>query len=490
MRVVIYSNSPITLRMCGVIGIHNAEDIGQDLYNALLLLQHRGQDSCGILTVDDESLYLNKYQGLVSDVFSEKTLKQFRGKTGVGHVRYPTVGSSSLQDAQPFYLNYPTGIGIAHNGNTINCAELRAQLRDNQRALTSKCDVEIILNVLAEELLKLSSSNSFENIKKAVENVLTRVNGGYSVITVSVKNRLVAFRDPRGIRPLIIGKKQTKNGTSHAFCSETAPLEFLGYEIVRDVKPGEVIYVNPEGVMKSETLTSEKPAHCMFEWVYFSRPESVIEKLGVYEAQFSLGKELASEFLKKQKEIDVVMPVPDSSRPAALACAEALGKPYREGLVKNRYSQRTFIMPSQEAREKAVRFKLSPVIKEIKNKRILLVDDSIVRGTTSEKIIKIMKEAGAKEIHFAVTCPAITHPCFYGIDMSTTDELIAANKKQEDVGKAIGADSITYQTIGGLKTAIPLHLCAACLDGNYPTDVSKYAEAYGYQRKQERLTAI
>ncbi|NYZ80161.1 amidophosphoribosyltransferase [Candidatus Micrarchaeota archaeon] len=476
--------------MCGVIGIHNAEDIGQDLYNALLLLQHRGQDACGILTVDDESLYLNKYQGLVSDVFSEKTLKQFKGRTGIGHVRYPTVGSSSLQDAQPFYLNYPTGIGAAHNGNVINCEELRSQLRDNQRALTSKCDVEIILNVLAEELLKLSSTNSFENIKEAVKNVFIRVNGGYSVITVSVKNRLVAFRDPKGIRPLVIGKKQTKNGVSHAFCSETAPLEFLGYEIVRDVKPGEVIYVNPEGVMKSETLTDEKPAHCMFEWVYFARPDAIIEGVTAYEARRNLGKELAREIRKRGIEFDVVMPVPDSSRPTAISCAEALEKPCREGLVKNRYSFRTFIMPTQELRENAVRLKLSPIANEIKGKKILLVDDSIVRGTTSKKIVAMVKKAGAKEVHLAVACPAILHPCFYGVDMSTTDELIAANKKLEETEKFIGADSVTYQTIAGLKNAIPLHLCVACLNGDYPTDVSKYAEDYGNQRKQERLTAV
>ena len=469
--------------MCGVIGIHNSENIAQELYNGILLLQHRGQDSCGILTVDKDSIYINKYQGLVSEVFTEQSLKQFKGKTGIAHVRYPTIGSSSIQDAQPFYLNYPLGIGIVHNGNVINYQEIKQQLKKNKRIVTSKCDVEIILNVLAEELLNKTTSNSFELIKQAVTNVFQRVNGGYSVITVSADNRLVAFRDPKGIRPLIMAQK----GNAIAFSSETVPLEFLGYDIIRDVQPGEIIYIDRKGKIHSEILTQEKPAHCMFEWVYFARPDTVIEKLSVYEARRNLGKQLAKEIKKKNLEIDVVMPVPDSSRPSALACAEILGKPYREGLIKNRYSQRTFIMPTQELRENAVKFKLSPVVKEIKNKSILLIDDSIVRGTTSKKIIKMLKQAGAKEIHFAVSCPGIKYPCFYGVDMSTEEELIASNKTNEQIQKYIEADSLTYQTIEGLKNAIPLRICTACLNGNYPTDIKKYSNDYGNQRKQERL---
>ena len=477
--------------MCGVIGIYNSDNVAQELYNGLLLLQHRGQDSCGILTADDETIYLQKFKGLVSDSFNEEILNSLKGKSGIAQVRYPTIGSSSLIDAQPFYLNYPLGIGMAHNGNVVNIEELRKELKQNKRVLISKCDVEVILNVLAEELLKNKTSNSFEKIKEAVKGVFNRVNGAYSVVTVSTGNRMVAFRDPKGIRPLVMGKKQKEDGSiSYAFSSETVPLDFLGYEIIRDVKPGEVIYINSHGTVKSEVLVDEKPAHCMFEWVYFARPDSVIENLSVYEARRNLGKQLANQIKEKNLKIDVIMPVPDSSRPAALACAEELKIPYREGLIKNRYSQRTFIMPTQELRENAVKMKLSPVIKEIKGKSILLVDDSIVRGTTSKKIVKMLKKAGAKEVHFASSCPAIKKPCFYGVDMSTEEELIAAHKTDDEIKKFIGADSLTYLTIENLRKAIPKRICTACLDGNYPTPVEKYAEEYAEKRKQEKLTGI
>jgi len=475
--------------MCGVIGIYNSDNVAQELYNGLLLLQHRGQDSCGILTADNETIYLQKFKGLVSESFDESILKTFNGKTGIGQVRYPTIGSSSLLDAQPFYLNYPLGIGMAHNGNVINLEELKKQLKKNSRVIISKCDVEVILNILAEELLKSRTSNNFEKIKEAVRGIFRRVNGAYSVVTVSIGNRMVVFRDPKGIRPLIMAKKIKSDGEmSYAFASETIPLDFLGYEIVRDVKPGEVIYINSKGKLQSEVLTDEKPSHCMFEWVYFARPDSVIENLSVYEARRNLGKQLAHQIKEKNLNIDVVMPVPDSSRPAALACAEELEIPYREGLIKNRYSQRTFIMPSQELRENAVRIKLSPVIKEIKNKSILLVDDSIVRGTTSKKIIKMLKKVGAKEVHFASTAPPLKKPCFYGVDMSTTEELIAGNKTVEEIKEFIKADSLTYLTIENLKKAIPRRICTACLDGNYPTDIKKYADEYSENRKQERIS--
>ena len=475
--------------MCGIIGIYNSGDVSRELYNGLLLLQHRGQDSCGILTADDETIYLEKFKGLVSESFDEEILKTFKGKSGIAQVRYPTIGSSSLIDAQPFYLNYPLGIGMAHNGNVINLDELKKELKQDKRVVISKCDVEVILNVFAEELLKAKTSNSFDKIKEAVKGVFKRVNGAYSVVTVSIGNRMVAFRDPKGIRPLIMAKKQNQNGEiSYAFASETIPLDFLGYEIIRDVKPGEVIYINAHGTVKSEVLTDEKPAHCMFEWVYFARPDSVIENLSVYEARRNLGKQLAQQIKEKNLSIDVVMPVPDSSRPAALACAEELQIPYREGLIKNRYSQRTFIMPTQELRENAVKMKLSPVIKEIKDKSILLVDDSIVRGTTSKKIIKMLKKAGAKEIHFASSSPALKKPCFYGVDMSTEEELIAANKSNEEIRKFIEADSLTYLSIENLKKAIPRRICTACLDGNYPTDIENYAKQYSENRKQERLS--
>ncbi len=477
--------------MCGVIGIYNSDNVAQELYNGLLLLQHRGQDSCGILTADDETIYLQKFKGLVSENFNEDVLSTFSGRSGIAQVRYPTIGSSSLLDAQPFYLNYPLGIGMAHNGNVVNLHELRRELKENRRVVISKCDVEVILNVLAEELIKVSSetSNSFEKIKKAVKGVFERINGAYSVVTVSIGNRMVAFRDPKGIRPLVMGRKKKSNGEwSYAFSSETVPLDFLGFEIVRDVKPGEVVYINSKGVVKSEVLTDDKPQHCMFEWVYFSRPDSVIENLSVYEARRNLGKQLAHQIKEKNLSIDVVMPVPDSSRPAALACAEELGIPYREGLIKNRYSQRTFIMPTQELRENAVKMKLSPVIKEIKGKSILLVDDSIVRGTTSKKIVRMLKKSGAREVHFASTAPPIKKPCFYGVDMSTTEELIAGNKSIEEIKEFIKADSLTYLSVENLKKAIPRRICTACLDGSYPTDVEKYAEEYSENRKQEKIS--
>lgn len=471
--------------MCGIIGIYNSDNIANEIYNGLLVLQHRGQDSCGILTVDDDSIYMNKYKGLVSEVFSENNLKTFKGRAGIGHVRYPTIGDSSIQDAQPFFLNYPLGVGMVHNGNVVNYDDLKKELKKNMRVLTSKCDVEVILNVLAEELLK-AKGQSFERITESVSNIFKRINGGYSVISTSIRGRMVVFRDPYGIKPLIMAEKQTEKGISYAFSSETAPLEFLGFKITRDVKPGEVIYINSKGEIFSKVLTNEKPAHCMFEWVYFARPESVIEKIGIYDARINLGKQLAEEIKKKNINIDVVMPVPDSSRPCALSCAEALGKPYREGLVKNRYSHRTFIMPTQEARENAIRFKLAPVVKEMKGKSVLLVDDSIVRGTTSKRIIKMVKDIGAKEVHLAVSCPELKHPCYYGIDMSTEEELIAVGKTNDEIKEYINADSLTYQTINGLEKAIGISICKACLDGKYPTDISKCAEAYSQQRKNER----
>ncbi len=455
--------------MCGVIGLIGPEQAALEIYNGLLLLQHRGQDSAGILSTDGENFFIHKQPGLVNQVFSKEKLEKLKGRQAIGQVRYPTIGSDPALDAQPFYVNYPLGIGMVHNGNIANYSSLKEHLKRKKRVLTSTCDVEVILNVFADEL---SETNSKEEVFKAVKKTMEKLNGSYSVISMILGKGMLAFRDPKGIRPLVMGEKQVNGKKCFAFSSETSALDFLGYHDIRDVKPGEAILITNDMRVYSERLFEEREKHCMFEWVYFARPDSVIENKSVYEVRLELGKMLGKRWKEKGVEADVIMPVPDSSRPAAIGFSEETGIPYREGLVKNRYAQRTFIMSSQEMRENAVKLKLAPVVREIKGKRIVLIDDSIVRGTTSKKIITMMRKAGAKEIHLMISCLAIKHPCYYGIDMSTEEELIAAKKTIEEIKEKIGADSLTYQSIPDLEKAIGKRVCTACLDGNYPTDVT------------------
>ena len=466
--------------MCGIIGFISKSEVSEDIYNGLLSLQHRGQDAAGITTFDGQ-FHAIKEAGLVSHVFSKENLNKLSGTLGIGHVRYPTVGTILKQDAQPFHTLLPSLISIAQNGNLVNYRQLKEELLRHNEEVYSTCDAELILKLLAKEVAKEKSydANAFF---AATKRLMDKFNGSYSVIGMTSK-ALFAFRDPCALRPLVLGKRHDGYGLS----SETAALEILGYKIERDLKPGEMVFIAKDMEVKSQVLKTAKTAHCMFEWVYFARTDSSIENVGVYEARMNLGRELAKEWKKSGRQVDVVIPVPDTARPSALSFAEELGLRYTEGFIKNRYIQRTFIMANQERREDAMKLKLNPIIKEVRGKRIALVDDSLVRGTTSKKIIKMLRDAGAKEVHFLLTCPPLKSPCFYGIDMSTTKELAAANMSVEQIRKAIGADSLTYQTIEGLKRAIGVPLCTACLDYSYPTDIPKEVrESFEKQRQEER----
>jgi len=466
--------------MCGIIGIIGEHEVSGDICNGLLSLQHRGQDAAGMTTFGGE-LHIIKDSGLVNTVFSKENLKKLEGNLGIGHVRYPTCGTVLKGDSQPFYTDRPTLISIAQNGNIVNYKELKEQMKNNKEIFDTRSDGELILKMLAGEVSKEKTydADSFFN---ATKRIMEKLNGSYSIVGMTGK-ALFAFRDPYALRPLILGKK----AGSYAIASETVALETTGYKVERDIQAGEMIFIDKSLQVKSRILKEAKPAHCMFEWVYFARPDSVLDKVGVYEARLNLGRELAKLWKDKGIQVDVVIPVPDTARPSAVAFAEELGLKYTEGFIKNRYIQRTFIMASQDKRDGAMKLKLNPLIKEVKGRRIALIDDSLVRGTTSRKIIQMLRDAGAKEVHFLLTCPPIRSPCFYGIDMSTKKELIAVDHSVEEIRKVINADSLTYQTMDGLKKAIGLPLCTACLDGKYPTNISEQTMAcFEKQREDEK----
>lgn len=408
---------------------------------------------------------MKKKPGLVPNVFSKQALENLYGEMGIGHVRYPTIGSDFERDAQPFL--YENEMALAHNGNIANYMEIVKGLDIRPGSM---CDSEALMNLLLQEM----KANG--GLLPGVESVMNKLNGSYSVVALVPGEGLVIFRDPHAIRPLVLSK--------YGAASESVALDIMGEEVVDDVGPGECITIK-DGKMERKTLVEKEPRHCMFEWVYFSRPDSTIQKKPVYDVRLRLGEELAKQW---DKDVDVVIPVPDTSRATALKFAREIGAPYREGLIKNRYVWRTFIMPQQELREASVRVKLNPIIHEIKGKRVAVVDDSIVRGTTSRKIVKLLRDAGAKEVHFVVACPPIKWPCFYGIDMTKKAELAAAgyDDVEKQMAKHIGADSVTYLGIEGLRKAIGLKgLCTACLDGDYPTDVSKLLAMQGEERPYE-----
>ena len=443
--------------MCGIIGT-SSNNSSYECYRGLLAIQHRGQDSAGILSFDG-IVHQKKEKGLVLNVFNKEELSKLEGSKAIGHVRYPTAGTNTLCEAQPFFLSYPYGIGLAHNGNITNYQALKLELEEKHRCIHSKSDTEVMINILSEELMK---NDTFEAIKGTME----RIDGSYSAVMMLPK-KLIAFRDPYGNRPLVFGEKTNLDETAFSFSSESVGLDVNGYSLVRDLLPGEAIVVEDNNAEK-RLLCPKGRAHCMFEWVYFSRPDSVIEGKSVYEARMELGRNIEFE-----GEGDVVIPVPDTARTAALGFSEKYGIKQREGLIKNRYIGRTFIMPTQISRDVAVRDKLNVIKGEIRGKRVILVDDSIVRGTTSKRIVTMLRDNGAKEVHMISTCPPIKHPCYYGIDMPTEKELIAA-RNTDDVAEIIGADSVTYQKIKGLVKAIGLkkdELCLACLNGDYPTHI-------------------
>ncbi len=465
--------------MCGIIGVAGTDEAAAEIYLGLVHLQHRGQDACGIITCDTSTgeVYRVKDTGLVSDVFDEEKVKALKGNIGIGHTRYPTVGVGDRREVQPFFLKKPGGIGLAFNGNIVNYPLLKKKLREEKRVyLTSNSDAEVMLQIFADEYEKGSGVESkFNAVKKVHEEAI----GGYAAVVVIADKGILAFKDPNGIRPLVMGEKQAKGRTSYAFASESTALTIQGYNNLKDLKPGEAVFVDSKGNVHRRIIKADKPAPCVFEWVYFSTVESVIEGKSVYEVRKNLGEQLAEKIKRKwpDLEIDLVMPVPDTSRPAANSLARALGVPYEEGLIKNRYIGRTFIMPVQKMRDDAVKLKLKPVDVTIRGRKVMVVDDSIVRGTTSRRIVKLLRTSGAKKVYFVSTFPPIISPCFYGIDFQHAEELIAANRSIEEVEKEIGADKLIYMDIEGLEKAVGTkNLCTACVTEKYPTSVEHTKE--------------
>lgn len=450
--------------MCGIIGITGQSNVAFDVYRGLLALQHRGQDSAGIACFDKVRINLKKGVGLVSEVFTDSNLALLKGHAAIGHVRYATAGSTPKLDSQPFVVDIPHAIAFAHNGNAINYLDWQNAFSDRTE---SCCDTEVLLHLFSEKL-NGEKHLTVEKVFQAVEGFMAQVNGSYAIVCLVENLGLLAFRDPHAIRPLVMGKR----GQDVAFASESVAFDAMGFNFLRDLKAGEAVFVTSDGQIHQEVLLERGPRHCMFEWVYFARPDSQLEGKSVYDVRIALGKELGKAVQKQNAAVDVVVPVPDTSRPAALGLSEQSKLPMQEGLIKNRYIGRTFIMPTQESREKAMNVKLNTVSSVVKDKNVLLVDDSIVRGTTARKIVSVVKKE-AKSVHLASTCPPIKYPCFYGIDFPIQSELVAFQEKNvEGIKTALSADALTYQTLDGLKKAIDLPgLCTACLNGDYPTPI-------------------
>ncbi|RTR36842.1 amidophosphoribosyltransferase [Shewanella canadensis] len=444
--------------MCGIVGIVGRTSVNQTIYDALTVLQHRGQDAAGIVTVDGSAFRLRKANGLVKDVFEAKHMQRLQGTTGIGHVRYPTAGSSSASEAQPFYVNSPFGISLAHNGNLTNTLELQERLVKQRRHVNTTSDSEVLLNLLADELQHCDSQVlSEDEVFDAIANVHSLTRGAYAVAAIIVGQGMVAFRDPFGIRPLVLGKHETESGTEYMVASESVALDAVGFELMRDVAPGEAIYITLDGqLFTRQCAESPSYAPCLFEFVYFARPDSTIDKVSVYGSRVNMGSMLGEKIKKEWEDhdIDVVIPIPETSCDTALEIARNLDLPYRQGFVKNRYIGRTFIMPGQQERKKSVRRKLNAIGVEFKGKNVLLVDDSVVRGTTSEQIIEMAREAGAKKVYFASAAPEIRFPNVYGIDMPTTAELIAHGRDVDEISKMIGADGMIFQDLEDLVEAV------------------------------------
>lgn len=445
--------------MCGVVGIVAKEKVNQSIYDALTVLQHRGQDAAGIMTCDDNHLFLRKKNGLVRDVFRTRHMTELKGNVGIGHVRYPTAGCDSSAEAQPFFVNSPYGIALGHNGNLVNVEALKRDLfREGLRHINTQSDSEVLLNVFAHELqrahkLKLAKKDIFD----AVAGVARRCQGAYAAVAMIMGYGIVAFRDEYGIRPLVYGKRETKKGTEYMIASESVALDVLGFQLVRDVAPGEAVFITMDGKLTTHQCVPAKiHSPCLFEYVYLARPDSIIDNISVYKARLRMGESLADKILRlcPDHDIDVVIPIPDTSRTAALPLAYKLGVKYREGFIKNRYIGRTFIMPGQKQRQKSVKQKLNAISLEFKGKNVLLVDDSIVRGTTSKQIIQMAREAGAKKVYFASAAPPVRYPNVYGIDMPVASELIAHGRSEEEIACYLGADWLIYQDLNDLEKAV------------------------------------
>jgi amidophosphoribosyltransferase len=462
--------------MCGFIGVIGADSAVHEIYDGLLAVQHRGQDAAGIITYDDR-FHIKKGEGLVRDIFSAANMERLQGGLGVGHVRYPTVGSGGGEDAQPFTVNYPFGIVMAHNGNVANYDELRGELALNElRHLYSGCDVEVLLNVFADALARAGSAGfTVDAYYAAVEEVYRKVRGAYSVVGYVAGHGLYAFRDPYGIKPIALGRRTADGRTSYAVASESVVLDTIGYDRLPTGSPGEALFIDMNHGVHSRQVAEPRHHPCVFEFVYFARPDTYLEGASVYQARLHMGRRLARTFRRRNLRADVVIPVPDSACTAALALAQELGLPYREGLVKNRYVGRTFIMPSDGERRSSVRRKMNTIDEEFRGKNVMMVDDSIVRGNTSQQIVQLARAAGARHVYFASTSPPLVHPCVYGIDMSTRREFIARNRSHEQIAELIGADAVIYQSledlVGSVRDNRPEieRMCTACFSGDYPT---------------------
>ncbi len=445
--------------MCGVCGIVGREPVNRDLYEALNLLQHRGQDAAGIMTFDQERqrFLQRRGNGLVRDVFLESHMERLQGNMGLGHVRYPTAGDSDPALAQPLYVNSPYGIALGHNGNLTNARELAARLfQEDMRHLNTDSDSEILLNVFARELQRRGRLKPRpEDVFAAVEAVHRNCRGAYAAVLLLSGHGMVAFRDPRGIRPLMFGRRESSRGAEYMAASESVALDVLGFEVERDIGPGEAVYIEADGRVHSRSCAPDaRLTPCIFEHVYLARPDSILDGILVYKARLRQGEQLAAKIKREGPgAIDVVIPVPDTGRVAAQIIAHELGVKFREGLMKNRYVGRTFIMPDQEARQSSVRRKLNPIGMEFQGKNVLLVDDSIVRGNTSRQIVQLARQAGARQVHFASAAPPVRYPNVYGIDMPTAADLVAHNRSEEQVCEWIGADRLTYQDLDDLVTA-------------------------------------
>lgn len=484
--------------MCGIVGVVANTPVNQVLYDALLMLQHRGQDAAGICTANGNRFHMHKGAGFTRDVFRTRNMRSLPGRSGIAQVRYPTQGSAvDIEEAQPFYVNAPFGISLAHNGNLTNAVQLKEEMcRRDRRHINTNSDSEVLLNVLAHELSMASNRNALdpETIFRAVTALHGRVRGAYSVVVLIAGYGMLTFRDPYGIRPLIYGVHESERGPEYMVASESVALDGLGFHPVRDIAPGEAVLFDLDGRMHARQCAATPSLNpCLFEYVYLARPDSVIDGISVYAARLRLGEALAARVAEeiRQGDIDVVVPIPDSSRPAALQLANRLGINYREGFIKNRYIGRTFIMPGQGVRKRSVRQKLNAIAMEFKGKSVLLVDDSIVRGTTSQEIVQMARDSGAAKVYFASSAPPVRYPNVYGIDMPTRAELIASSRSDDEIRIAIGADALIYQRLEDLTRAVregnpAIDGCeASCFDGRYIT--GDITPAYLNRLEQERL---
>ena len=466
--------------MCGITAIVASSAVNLDLYESLSVLQHRGQDAAGITTCENGRFYMRKGNGLVRDVFYKKHMENLPGKMGIAHARYPTAGTSSSAEAQPLYVNSPYGIALAHNGNLTNASQLKEELfLSDLRHLNTDSDTEVLLNIFAHELqLNAKPDFNHEDIFTAVSAIHRRCRGGYAVVAMVVGKGILAIRDPNGIRPLVYGVRKNEQGYDYMIASESVALQAQGFELVRDVAPGEAIFISEDGEFYYQQC-AENPglSPCIFEYVYFARPDSIIDGVLVYKARLRMGKTLVQKILREMPDhdIDVVIPIPDTSRSTALEVAFHLNVKYREGFIKNRYIGRTFIMPGQQERKKSVRQKLNPIELEFAGKNVLLVDDSIVRGTTSKQIVQMAREAGAKKVYMASAAPPVRYPNVYGIDMASQEEFVAHDRTVEEITRIIGADWLVYQDLDDLITAVQRgnaeikNFDCSCFDGVYVT---------------------